>query len=565
MSAIRNAAKQYKDWAAVLRRYRTLWLGSTVLIALTSLSELAVPLLSIRIIDEVFPLNNGSLLALLCLGIAGTLTVYSFSRALTGYVMTYCSDRVLLLVQRTLIRHVTDLPLDYYHTHSAGEITADVMHGSWMLEPMLTTAMLEVIQTFCTFMLALGFISALDWKMFTLALGSIIVAWVSSKVWAVSLRSLHGAIAQRKTEAVSRLTESLEAFYLEKIFCQERSEARRVFQRLVIAAKARQRARFYLAMKRRVSELIVAGLSLGFLWVGGMEVMRGTISLGEYVALNALLVTAHGAALTLLEAGSSIAQSAAGLARVDALLSKRRECSGRVTLQGKIATIRCSKVSFGFDDRPLLFKDLSFEMRRGETIGISGPSGCGKTTLVNLFLRFYDPGEGRLEIGNYDVRELDLRDLRRQFAVVPQDVSLFCGTINENICYGKPRATRAEVERAADFVGLHSFILGLQDGYDTVLDFNGGNLSAGQQQRLGIARAILCEPQILILDEATSALDAISEADVMRRLESFLDDRMALLISHRPSVLSFADRILCLPEGRMVVSNERPGLLPLPS
>jgi ATP-binding cassette subfamily B protein len=209
-------------------------------------------------------------------------------------------------------------------------------------------------------------------------------------------------------------------------------------------------------------------------------------------------------------------------------------------------------VHFGYEPINPVLKDINLHVKPGEMIGLVGHSGAGKTTMINLICRFYDVTEGQILIDGVDVRKIKLRDLRRQIGVVLQEPFLFNGTIAENIAYAKRDASREEIIRAAKAANAHEFIMRLPDGYDSMVGERGGRLSGGERQRISIARAILCDPRILILDEATSNVDTQAESQIQQALSRLVKNRTTFAIAHRLSTLRQADRLVVLEEGRIV-------------
>ncbi|MDB5444820.1 MAG: ABC-type multidrug transport system, ATPase and permease component, partial [Phenylobacterium sp.] len=239
-----------------------------------------------------------------------------------------------------------------------------------------------------------------------------------------------------------------------------------------------------------------------------------------------------------------------------------REAPGAQPLPHGEATIRFERVGFAYGtDGPPALKDVTLEMRRGETVALVGPSGGGKTTLLNLIPRFYDVTAGRVLIDGHDVREVTLASLRRQIALVTQEPFLFDDTIRANIAYARPQASAAEIEEAARAAAAHEFIRGLPAGYDTSVGEAGARLSGGQRQRIAIARAFLKDAPILLLDEATSALDTESEAQVQTALKRLMAGRTTMLIAHRLSTVRGADRIYVIDKGRIVETGDHDSLV----
>jgi subfamily B ATP-binding cassette protein MsbA len=240
-----------------------------------------------------------------------------------------------------------------------------------------------------------------------------------------------------------------------------------------------------------------------------------------------------------------------------------RDAPDAVALPAAQGDIRFEGVTFGYDSERLILKGISFHAEPGQMVAFAGSSGAGKTTLVNLLPRFYDPQKGVIRVDGNDIRRVRLADLRKHIGIVPQETQLFSGTVAENIAYGKPDATREEIEAAAKAANAHDFVVRLSNGYDTVVGERGSKLSGGQRQRIAIARAVLKDPAILILDEATSSLDPESEQLVSEALERLMKGRTTLVIAHRLSTIRRAHRIFVMEEGRIVEEGAEDELLAL--
>jgi subfamily B ATP-binding cassette protein MsbA len=301
--------------------------------------------------------------------------------------------------------------------------------------------------------------------------------------------------------------------------------------------------------------IAVAGLGAAIAYAGH-AVASGEVDGKLFLSFVATVLLMVQPAKTIGRVGNFMLLGLAGAERVFEVLDAPLEIAdapGAKTLAPIERSIAFEKLSFCYEpEGRWILRDVDLTVHCGEVVALVGSSGSGKTTLANLVPRFYDAVEGRVAIDGVDVRDVTLASLRRQLALVTQESLLFNESVAANIAYGRPGASRAEVEAAARAANAHEFILGLAQGYETVVGERGAMLSGGQKQRLAIARALLKDAPILILDEATSALDAASEAEVQRALETLMKHRTVLVIAHRLSTVRHADRIVVLADGRIV-------------
>ena len=301
------------------------------------------------------------------------------------------------------------------------------------------------------------------------------------------------------------------------------------------------------------------------LWYGSQEIASGRLTTGEFVTFITVLFMMYAPARKLSRVNADLQQATAAADRVFEILdtdSEVRDGPEAMTMAPFSREIEFRDVRFFYEgaDVPTL-NGVSFTVRSGQTLAIVGRSGAGKTTLVNLVPRFYDPSEGAILIDGRDNRQITLASLRSQIGIVTQETVLFDDTIASNIAYGRPQATRQEIEAAARAAHAHEFVVALDNGYDTTIGERGQRLSGGQRQRLAIARAILRDSPILILDEATSSLDAESEALVQDALSNLMLNRTSFVIAHRLSTVRRADAIVVLEQGRIVETGTHEELL----
>jgi ATP-binding cassette subfamily B protein/subfamily B ATP-binding cassette protein MsbA len=300
------------------------------------------------------------------------------------------------------------------------------------------------------------------------------------------------------------------------------------------------------------------------LWIGASHVLQGRLSVGVIVVFLSYVTVLQEQLKALAGIYSAVQEARGGMDRVMEVLEAEREVidrAGAAPLVVERGHVRLEDVTFGYEAGQPVLHDICFEARPGQTVAIVGPTGAGKSTLVSLVPRFFDPWAGRVTIDGRDVRDVQLKSLRRQVALVLQEAFLFPLTIGENIAYGRPEATRDEIEAAARAANAHMFIERLPAGYDTRVGERGATLSGGERQRLAIARALLKDAPILILDEPTSALDAETEGLLLEALERLMQGRTTLLIAHRLSTIRGADWIVALQGGRLVEAGTHEELL----
>jgi ABC-type multidrug transport system fused ATPase/permease subunit len=333
--------------------------------------------------------------------------------------------------------------------------------------------------------------------------------------------------------------------------------AERYFQEVIATARVR-------ALTEMVVETL-AGISVVVVIViGGFEVMAGRLSAAALVAVLIALRAVHGPLSNCLMKFMEVQRNSASAERVRELLATEPDVTDRPdarALEGPIETIAFEQVSFGYDAHSTVLTDVSFEARTGQHIGIVGPSGAGKTTVVSLLARFYDPSAGRIVINGIDLRDYRRADLYQQMALVTQDPFVFGTSVRENIRYGHLTATDADIERAATAAEIHEDILALPEGYETVIGVGGRLLSAGQVQRINVARAMLKDASLVMLDEATSNLDAISERKIQVALRRLAHGRTTVTVAHRLSVVRHADLILVMDRGVCVARGSHDALL----
>ena len=398
----------------------------------------------------------------------------------------------------------------------------------------------------------------MDWQ---LALATLVVApliALAARIWRRSSADAYRQVRETHSVVTVQLQESLSGVRAIQAFRRERATAGRL-------AEANQDER--VAHWRTISlssfffpgiEFLGTAATVVVLGVGGQRVLTGDLDIGVLAAFLLYLRSLFDPVQQLSELYDSFQSATAGAERVGAVLAEQpsvREAPDPVPLPDPRGQVRLEGVSFAYDQGPEVLHDVDLQLDAGTTLALIGPTGAGKSTVAKLIARFYDPGEGRVTLDGVDLRQIRLTDLRRAMGYVPQEGFLFSGTVLDNIRFGRPDATRAQVEAAARAVGADQIIAGLPDGYDTQVGERGALLAAGERQLVAFARAWIADPALLILDEATSNLDAASESRITDALQRLRSGRTTIIIAHRLSTIAQADQIAVVSDGRIVESG----------
>jgi ATP-binding cassette subfamily B protein len=468
-----------------------------------------------------------------------------------GRSMVYrlAEDLFSRLQRRSLLHHAH---------HPVGDTMGRVTADSWCVYQLADTLLFSPVHALLTVVLMVTAMSRLDATMTMLSLVLAPLTVAASFLAGKPLRA--AAKLKREIEAriQSHIQQTLTGIPVVQSFVQEEREQER-FRRFADAAIAAQQRSTLVGSINSLSSGLIATLgSGGILWIGARHALDRNLSVGDLLAFLFWFGLLQAQVKALADVYTRLQGLSASVDRVIEVLDTPPEVSekpGAATLFIRHGLVQVQNVTFGYDSGQPVLRNLSLTARPGETVAIVGATGAGKTTLVNLVPRFFDPWEGRVLIDGADLRDVTLKSLRNGIAVVLQDPFLFPLSVADNIAYGKPGASRDEIESAARAANAHEFIARLDDGYDTVLSERGATLSGGERQRLAIARALLKDAPILILDEPTSAVDAETERSILEALERLRQGRTTFLIAHRLSTVRSADRIVVLKDGGIAESG----------
>lgn len=537
-----------------------------VLLATLALQGLALatPLAFQAVIDKV--LGHQALTTLDLVGIA-LLAAALFETVLgllRGYLLAHTGCRVDAVLAAGLHRRLLSLPLEYFRARPAGESAAR-LHDLGCVRSLLTGAALTVLTElpFVILFLALLFC-------YSPVLGS--VAAVAVPLYALSALLLTPRLRHRLEQRLRRgaeghafLVETVDGIETVKSLGMERRTQRRWEELSARTLQSTYQATRLQVLGTQCAVLWSRLITVAMLWLGARLVMSGELTVGQLVACNMLAARVSGPLQRLGQIWQDLQQALASLRRVDDILQappEPRPGPGAVAPEPLLGAIRFESVGFGYrPDRAPVLDKLTFSVAAGELVAVVGASGAGKSTIGRLLLALHQPQTGCIRLDGFDLRQLDPLWLRRRLGWVQQEAPLFNATVRDNIAGFTAGLSSDAVLQAARLAGAHEFILGLADGYDTVVGEHGAGLSGGQRQRLALARALARNPRILLLDEVSSALDAEAEHGLRQRLERIRQGRTVLMICHRMDFAALADRVLVLAAGRVVEQGSPEELL----
>ncbi|MDO9005400.1 MAG: ABC transporter ATP-binding protein/permease [Aquabacterium sp.] len=558
------------DWATLSRLWPYLWEYKVrVVLALAfmlgaKLANVGVPLLLKNLVDRLAP-SAGSAQALMVVPL-GLLLAYGLLRLSTSLftelrelVFAKATEGAARRISLQVFAHLHALSLRFHLERQTGGMTRDIERGTRAVHSLISYSLYSIIPTLIEVALVLTLLATKFDVAFAWITLTALVVYVTFTVTVTHWRTrFRREMNELDSKAHTRAIDSLLNFETVKYFNNEAFETRRYDESLDRLRSVAVKAQRSLSFLNAGQQTIIATGLIVMLWRATEGVVEGRMTVGDLVMVNAFMIQLYIPLNFLGVIYREIKQSLTDLDKMFNLMEREREVADApdakpLLLKGP-PSVRFDHVNFAYDaDRPILH-DLSFEIPAGQTVAVVGPSGSGKSTLARLLYRFYDipPGQGRISVNGHDVRGLTQDSLRRSIGIVPQDTVLFNDTVAYNIAYGRPEATRDEVEAAARSARIHDFIVNVPKGYDTVVGERGLKLSGGEKQRVAIARTLLKDPPILVFDEATSALDSANERAIQAELAAVAQGKTVLIIAHRLSTIVHAHEILVMEAGRII-------------
>ncbi len=547
-----------------LRHHWKLTAGAYVMMLLIDGIALVNPQLIRWTIDNGIGNSNTRLLGLAVAGLLVLVIIKGFFTYFEGLWTEVTSQNVAYDMRNELQRKITLLSFSFHDQSEAGDLLSRAIQDVERIRFLTGRATFRVIEGMFLMLITAGVLIWMNPQLGLLTMAAMPLLVFQSIRFGKSFRPLSAQIQKQLATLTTRVEQNLRGAQVVKTFAQENAEIERFeienkrwFDLSTTSARMQ-------SLNMPLLNLIANVSSVAILWAGGMLVINNHLTLGELVAFTAYVGQLVAPVRSLGMVLPAITMAAASAERVFQILDsipdvkEDPDAPDIVIRQGRV---RFDHVSFSYGRHSDVLKDLSFEAQPNQVIALLGPTGSGKSTVVNLIPRFYDPTSGRIEIDGTDIHHVSINSLRGEIGMVLQETTLFAASIRENIGFGKPEASQAEIEAAARAAQAHEFILQMANGYDTEVGERGMTLSGGQKQRVAIARALLTDPRILILDDATSSVDAETEHLIQLALERVMQGRTTFVIAHRLSTVQRADLIVLLDKGRLVAQGKHEDLL----
>jgi len=560
----KNISKAIKIFRFVIPYKWTFVLGMVFLL-LSNLTTLSFPLLigeMTKVIEgkSKFQINEVTLFFFAILIIQ---SILSFFRI---YTFAQVSEKAMRDVRQTLYAKIITLPIFHFEKRRVGELMSRITSDITQLQDVLSITLAEFFRQIFTLVGGVALITYLSWKLTLFMLATFPLLVISAIVFGKFIRKISKKAQDELANTNIIVEETFQSIQAVKSFTNEKYEVNRYTNSLnKVVNEALKAATLRGGFVSFIIFALFGGI-VGVVWYGAQLVAQGDLILADL--------------LTFIFYTAFIGGSVGGLGDIYAQLQKTIGASDRIleilgdpsevdiheketNTPHSFGAIDLQDIHFSYPSRPSveILKGISFTIEPGQKIAIVGTSGTGKSTLAQLMMRFYEPSQGKIRMGDYNIQDMPVGDWRKMVALVPQEVLLFGGSIRENIAYGKPGATDLEIQQAAEQAYAKEFIESFPEKWDTLVGERGVKLSGGQRQRIAIARAILKNPKFLILDEATSALDSESEKWVQSALEELMKNRTSLIIAHRLSTIRSADKIIVMESGKIVEMDSHENLM----
>ena len=530
--------------------------ATCILLVLQTGLSLLPPLFQREIVDQVIGGRDPSAqrLGMMVVGMMGVYGLLALAEFGDQFLRHALGERFLFDLRVRIYDYLQRLSLSFFERTSTGELMSRVTNDVNALEQFVTHGVILTTVDLMRLVGASAVLMVLDWRLALVVLLPVPLIALGLRRFNRHVRPIYRRVRDRMGDINTRLQDDLAGIRVVQAFGQEdaelerfRSVSERYYQERVSAIRA------WAAFFPGISFVAAAGGVL-VLGIGARMIIGGQLSLGTLVAFLSYMASFYDPIRRLADVDNTFQQAIAAADRIFELLDEKvdiRDTPDAITLNQIKGDVVFHDVHFHYGEGDEVLHDIDFHIAPGQVVALVGPSGAGKTSIANLLCRFYDPTHGHILVDDHNLRQVQLRSLRRHVAVVLQDTFLFNASVRENLLYGKPDASERELIAAAEAACAHEFIEQMPGGYDTEIGERGVKLSGGQRQRLALARAILADPRILILDEATSSVDAEAEYLIQQALETVMQGRTSLVIAHRLSTIRNADKIIALHDGKI--------------
>jgi ATP-binding cassette, subfamily B, bacterial len=560
----------------VLRYYRP-FLSPTILGLLLSLVGIGVNLLKPWpfkfIVDQILP-NDSAFrtthanwrvyIPLACLALVGLQVIWGLLNLVTNYVFVKVGLEALLKLRTDLYAYLQSLSLKYHDARRSADSSFRVAYDSQSIQTIYNKGFTNIFGSGITLVGIFVIMLQLDWELTLLSLAIVPLIVCAIYFFAHRIRTESTSIQEQDSAMLTQAQEGLSSIRMVAAFGREDFEVSQFHQR----AQRSLQANLRLTLTNVKSALVISTLmgigTAAMYYLGTLHVLAGTLTLGSLIVFSSYLVMLYQPLQELTYTAWAMEGATAGARRCLEVLDREddvRDAPDAVAITETKAAIEFDHVRFGYKDEHPVLEGIDLAISPNQIVALVGGTGAGKSTLLSLVPRFYDPNSGVVRLDGHDLREITKKSLRDKIAIVLQDTLLFSTTIRENIAYGRPDATDAEIREAARRAQADDFIRRLPNEYDSPVGERGGHLSVGQRQRIGIARAFLKNAPILLLDEPTSALDPTTEAAIMETIKELMHGRTTLIVTHRLATIHNVDKIVVLENGRVIEEGRGPELV----
>lgn len=549
-----------------IKPYRGLFALACTFMIIAAAATAALPYLLQPVFDRVFTASNNRLLFIFCGAVFGSFFIKGAASYGESVVMTYVGQKIISDIQKRVFNHLMQADLAFFHSISSGELLSRFTNDINMMRGAISNTIINLGKDSFTLIFLVGVMLYRD---FNLALIAFVIFPTAILPIAKIGRKMRKVTDSTQIELGAFTTQLAQLFHgirVVKAYGMEKSESNRVQTTIDKIFKLIYKTARVRSASHPIVETLGGLAIITVIAYGGWQVIHHNRTTGEFISFIGAMLLIYEPIKRLSNLNANLQEGLAGAARVFAVLDTSPAItnpSAPEPMARARGQIVFDKVSFSYDHHKKTLDNLSFTIEPGQTVAFVGASGAGKSTIINLIPRFYDIQAGKILLDGIDIRELALETLRKQIALVSQEVALFDLTIAQNIAYGDPGASKYDIDKAANAAAASEFIKKLPNGYNTFVGENGVKLSGGQRQRIAIARAMLKDAPVLLLDEATSALDTDSERQVQSALKTLMKGRTTLMVAHRLSTVVDADLIYVIENGQIQEHGSHNSLLAL--